>query len=57
MQWLQDPNQSNTSNLNNTRREVSIHFKNQKKEFLKAKIDEFEIDSEIKISLNCTGHQ
>jgi DNA anti-recombination protein RmuC len=50
MHCLQDLNQSNTDNLNNIRREASIHFKNQKKEFLKAKIDEFEIDSKIKIS-------
>ena len=32
MQWLQDPNQSNVNNLNNVRREASIHFRNKKKE-------------------------
>jgi len=32
MQWLQDPNQSNVDNLNNVRREASIHFRNKKKE-------------------------
>jgi hypothetical protein len=40
MQWVQDPNQSNVDNLNNVRREVSRHFRNKKKEYLKAKIDE-----------------
>jgi hypothetical protein len=33
MQWLQDPNQSNTDNLNNIRREASRHFENQRKNF------------------------
>ena len=34
----QDPNQSNVDNLNNVRREVIRHFKNQNKEYLKATI-------------------
>jgi hypothetical protein len=42
MQWLQDTNQSNVDNLNNVRCEASRHFRNKKKESLKAKIDEFE---------------
>jgi len=40
MKWLQDPNQSNVDNLNNVIREASRHFRNKKKEYLKAKIDE-----------------
>jgi len=40
MKWLQDPNQSNIDNLNNVRREDSRHFRNKKKEYLKATIDE-----------------
>jgi hypothetical protein len=51
MQWLQDPNQCNVDNLNNVRREDNIHFKN-KKEYLKAKINELESSSKI----NNTGH-
>jgi len=39
MQWLYDPNQSNVDALNNVRSEASRHFKNKKKEYLKAKID------------------
>jgi hypothetical protein len=39
MQWLQDPNQSNAGNLNNVRREASRHFRNKKKEYMKAKIN------------------
>jgi len=47
-QWLQHPNQSNVDNLNNVRREASRHFRNKKKEYLKAKIDELETNSKIK---------
>jgi len=36
MQWVQDPSQSNLDNLNNVRREASRHFRNKKKEYLKA---------------------
>jgi len=50
MQWLQDPNQSNVDNLNNARCEASRQFRNEKKEYLKTKIDEFETDSKIKMS-------
>jgi hypothetical protein len=41
----------NVDNLDNVRREDSIHFKNNK-EYLKAKIDELESISKI----NTTGH-
>jgi hypothetical protein len=40
MQWLQDPNQSTLNNLNNARCAASRHFKNKKREHLKAKINE-----------------
>ena len=42
MQWLQDPDQSNINNLNNARREVCRHFRNTKREYLTAKINELE---------------
>jgi len=48
MQWLQDPNQSNVGNLNNARCEVSRHFRNKKKVYLKTKVDEFETNNKIK---------
>jgi hypothetical protein len=38
MLWLQDPSQSNVYNLNNIRHEASRHFRNKKKECLKAKM-------------------
>ena len=48
MQWLQDPNQSNVDNPNSVRREASKHFRNKKKEYMKAKIDKLETNSKIK---------
>jgi len=48
MQWLQDPNHSSVDNLNNIRYQNSRHFRNKKKEYLKAKIDELETNSKIK---------
>jgi hypothetical protein len=49
MQWLKDPNQGNEDNLNNERREASRHFRNKKKEYLKAKIEEeLETNSKFK---------
>ena len=38
MQWAQDPSQSNVDNLNNVRCDVSRHFRNKKKAFLRAKL-------------------
>jgi len=35
-------------NLNNVRRDTRRHFRNNKKEYLKAKTDELEINSKIK---------
>jgi hypothetical protein len=48
MQWLQNPNQSNVYNLNNVRHEASRHFRNTKKEYLKAEINELETNSKNK---------
>ena len=48
MQWVQDPSQKSVDNLNNVRREASRHCRNKKKEYLKAKIEEFENNSKIK---------
>ena len=39
VQWLQDPNHSNVDSLYSVRHDVCRHFRNKKKEFLKAKID------------------
>jgi len=47
MQWIQDPSQSNVDNLNIVRHEVSRHFRNKKKAYLRAKIEELEINSKI----------
>jgi len=48
IQWIQDPCQSNVDNLNKVRREVSRHFRNKKKAYLRAKIEELETNSKIK---------
>jgi len=48
MWWLQDPNQSTVGNLNNIRCTASRYFRNKKKEYLKAKIDELETNIKIK---------
>ena len=48
MQVLQDPNQSIVDNLNNVGHEANRHFRNKKKEYLKAKIYELETNSKIK---------
>ena len=42
MQWVQDPSQSNVDNLNNVRHKASRYFRNKKKEYLKANIEEFQ---------------
>ena len=47
MQFVQDPCQSDVDNLNSVRREVSTHFRNKKKEYLRAKIEELEANSKI----------
>ena len=48
IQWLRDPNQSNVDNRNNARRGSSRHFRNKKREYLKAKIYELETKSKIR---------
>jgi hypothetical protein len=40
LQWLQDQRVINIDNLNNVRREASRHFRNNKREYLKDKINE-----------------
>jgi hypothetical protein len=55
MQWLQDPNQSNVNNRNNIRREASRHFRNTKKEYLKAKMSNLKLRVRSKISKTYTG--
>jgi len=48
MQWIQVPSQSNVNNPNNLTCEASRNFRNKKKEYLKAKIDELETNSKMK---------
>ena len=49
MQWVQDPSQRNIENLNNVRLlEANRHFRNKKKAYLKAKIEDLETNSKIK---------
>jgi len=48
MQWIQDPSQRNVDSLNNIRREVSRHFRNKNKAYMRAKIEEIETNSKIK---------
>jgi hypothetical protein len=48
IQWLQNPNQNNGDNLHDVRCEASRHFRNKKKEYLKAKFNELETNSKNK---------
>ena len=48
MQWLCDPHQNNLDNLNNVRCAASRHFRNKMKEYLKAKINQLNINSKNK---------
>jgi hypothetical protein len=49
---------SNVCNIKNVRHVASRHFRNKKKEYLKAKIDEHETNSKIKKYQKCVlGHQ
>jgi hypothetical protein len=45
MRWIQDPSQSKLDNLKSERREVSRHFRNKKRAYLRAKIGELETNS------------
>jgi len=47
MQWIQDPCQSNVDNPNKVRREVSRHFRNKKKAYLRDKFEELETNNKI----------
>jgi hypothetical protein len=47
-QWLQDSSETNGDNLKIVRREVSIYFRNKKKEYLKYEINELAINSKSK---------
>jgi hypothetical protein len=46
LQWLENPNQSSVNNLNNIRHDVRRHW--EKKEYLKAEIDELKTNSKVK---------
>jgi hypothetical protein len=48
LQWLQDPSEANEDNLSDVRREASRHFRNNKREYLKDKINELESNSKNK---------
>jgi len=48
MQWIHDPSQCNVDNLNNVRHDASTQFRNKKKAYLKAKIEELETNHKIK---------
>jgi len=50
MQWVQDPSQSNIVNVHNVRCKDCRHFRNKKKEYMKAKIEELATNSKIKNS-------
>jgi hypothetical protein len=45
---LQDPSEANEDNLSDVRREGSRHFRNEKREYLKDKINELESNSKNK---------
>ena len=48
MQWIQNQSQRNLDNLNNIRLDASRHFRNNKKECLKAKFEEIVTNHKIK---------
>jgi hypothetical protein len=48
LQWLQNPSQINGDNLQNLRCETSRIFRNKKREYLKDKINELEINNKNK---------
>jgi hypothetical protein len=48
LQWLQDASKINGYYLSNIRREISRHFKNKKREYMKDKIDELATNSKNK---------
>jgi hypothetical protein len=54
MQWIQNPSHRNVDNMNKVRREASRHFRNKKKAYLKAKIEELETVGSIILG-TCIG--
>jgi hypothetical protein len=48
LQWLQNPSQIYGDNLQNLRRETSRTFRNKRREYLKGKINELEINNKNK---------
>jgi hypothetical protein len=48
LQWLQDPREINGDNLNNVRSEASRYFRNNRREYLKDKINELAMNSKNK---------
>jgi hypothetical protein len=48
LQWLQDPNEINGDSLNKVRHEASRYFRNKKREYLKDKTNELEMNSKNK---------
>jgi hypothetical protein len=45
LQWLYDPSEVSENNLNNVRREASRYLRNKKREYLKGRISETELNS------------
>jgi hypothetical protein len=52
---LQDPSEVNEDNLINVRRKASKQSRKKKREYLKDKIDELELNSKNRISDACVG--
>jgi hypothetical protein len=48
LQWLQDPSKINGDNQNSVRREANRYFRNKKREYLKDKMNELVMNSNIK---------
>jgi hypothetical protein len=48
LQWLQDPSEINGDGVNTVRREASRHFRKEKREYLKGKINEVATSSKKK---------
>ena len=56
VQWIHDPSQSDVDDLNNVRHNARRHFRNKKKAYLKAKIEELKTNSKKKKKLGtCIG--
>jgi hypothetical protein len=52
LKWFQDPSEINVDNMNNVRREASRYFRNEKREYLKYKINEI-ATNKIRTSETC----